>query len=442
MMADRQLVQSLFMAGLAAVEPARALGPHLEQVRRDYLSGGFQRLVVAGFGKAGLPMAGAAEERLGDLISTGLVIIPHTGDLSFSKRELNIIEVATAGHPHPDAAGVAASRRLAGLAGGCDADTLLLLLISGGGSALFVAPADGITLEEKQVTARLLMEAGADIHELNTVRKHLSRVKGGLLVRAAQPARIVSLLVSDVPGDRTDVIASGPAVADPTTFGDALAVLERRGLLSLVPPGVRHRLEQGKAGLLPDTPKPGDPLFERVATMVTACNREALEAAAAEARVSGLEVHITDGIVTGEARDAGRILAGEALRVLSQVKPGRGACLLSGGETTVTVRGKGRGGRNQELALAFAEAIAGQPGITLLAAGTDGIDGPTDAAGAIVDGTTAELARRAGFDPLASLGANDAYPLLERCGALLKSGPTGTNVMDVQIIIVNPASGG
>jgi glycerate-2-kinase len=299
-----------------------------------------------------------------------------------------------------------------------------------------VAPAAGITLEEKQATARMLMEAGADIHELNTVRKHLSRVKGGLLARAAHPARIVSLLISDVPGDRPDVIASGPAVPDPTTFADALAVLEARGLIRAVPASINHRLEQGRAGQVPETPKPGDPLFGRVSTIVTACNRDALGAAAAEARRLGLEVRNNDGIVAGEAREAGQILASQALRLRSQMKSGQRLCLLSGGETTVTVRGKGKGGRSQELALAFCREIAGIPGITLLAAGTDGIDGPTDAAGAIVDGGTAELARQSGFDPAASLAANDAYPLLELCGALLKTGPTGTNVMDVQIVII------
>ena len=435
MMDDRRLVQTLFSAALAAVEPGRALGPHLERVRQDYLSGGFRRLVVAGFGKAAIPMARAVEERLGDLITNGLVIAPHSAP-PFAKGGLEVIDVACAGHPHPDAAGVAAGRRIVDLARGCDAGTLLLLLVSGGGSALFVAPADDITLEEKQATARLLMEAGADIHELNTVRKHLSAVKGGQLARAAQPARIVSLLISDVPGDRPDVIASGPAVADPTTFGDALAVLEQRGLLLTVPPSVRRRLEQGRAGLLPETPKPGDPLFGRVSTIVTARNRDALEAAAAEAGRLGLEVRMSDGIVTGEAREAGRMLAAQALRARAQMNPGQHLCLLYGGETTVTVQGEGRGGRNQELALAFCGEIAGATGITLLAAGTDGIDGPTDAAGAIADGGTWDLARRAGFDPAASLAANDAYPLLERCGTLLKTGPTGTNVMDVQIVII------
>jgi len=437
MMDDKRLVQSLFNSALAAVEPGRALAPHLERLREEYLSGGFRRLVVAGFGKAAMPMARAAEERLGGLVTAGLVIAPHNTVSSPAEIGLAKIEVATAGHPHPDIDGVEASRRIVELAQGCDASTLLLLLVSGGGSSLFVAPAEGITLEEKLRTARLLMEAGADIQELNTVRKHLSCVKGGQLARIAQPARIASLLISDVPGDRFDVIASGPAVPDPTTFGAALAVLERYGLLEQAPCAVRDRLEQGRAGLLPDTPKPGDPLFERVSTIITAKNRDALEAAAAAAAELGLEARIICDSVVGEAGEAGRMLAARALRIRRALPAGKRICLLSGGETTVTVRGGGTGGRSQELALAFAGEIAGEPGITLLAAGTDGIDGPTDAAGAIVDGGTIALARREGLDPAACLADNDSHPLLERCGALLRTGPTGTNVMDLQIVVVN-----
>jgi hydroxypyruvate reductase/glycerate 2-kinase len=436
MMDDRRLVRTLFAAALSAVGPGAVLGPYLGRVREVFRAGAFRQLVVAGFGKASIPMARAVEETLGDLLFSGLVITPHRSP-PMARGELETIDVAFAGHPHPDDAGVAATRRIMELAEGCDGETLLLLLISGGGSALLVAPAEGISLDEKQLTARLLMEAGADIHELNTVRKHLSAVKGGQLARLAHPARIVSLLISDVPGDRPDVVASGPAVADPTTFDDALAVLERRGLLFSVPANVRSRLEQGRAGAFPETPKQGDPLFDTVATTIAACNRDALEAAAGAARTLGLEVHIDSEPVTGEAAEAGRRLAAQALRVRQGLASGGRICLLSGGETTVTVRGTGMGGRNQELALAFAGAIAGQPGITLLAAGTDGIDGPTDAAGAIVDGGTIACARHAGLDPAASLKANDSHTLLERCGALLKTGPTGTNVMDVQIMIVN-----
>jgi glycerate-2-kinase len=439
------------------VEPGAALGGHLEQAGERYRGGGFERLVVAGFGKAAIPMALAAEEHLGNLISSGLVIAPHgappfakggAGEISphhnganppispFVKGGLKSIEVVFAGHPHPDSAGEEAGRRIMSLARACDERTLLLLLVSGGGSALLSVPAEGITLEEKRITAQLLMEAGADINELNTVRKHLSSVKGGQLARLAFPAQVISLMISDVPGDRLDVIASGPAVADPTTFKDAWAVLERFRLTEKAPPAVRLRLEQGRAGAAPETPKPGDPVFARVESVIAARNSDALSAAAAAARSMGLEVNIRGEAVAGEAREAGRQLAREALRVRSNLHTGQRVCLLSGGETTVTVLGSGRGGRNQELALSFALEIDGTPGISLLSAGTDGIDGPTDAAGAMVDGETVSLARRAGLNPLSHLAANDVYPLLDRCGALLKSGPTGTNVMDVQVILI------
>lgn len=451
-------LEALFREALAAVEPGTALGGHLERAGDRYRGEGFERLVVAGFGKAAIPMALAAEERLGNLISSGLVIAPHgtplitkggaggifphhnkaTPTLSpFANGGRGSIEVVTAGHPHPDNAGEAAGRRIVSLARACDERTLLLLLVSGGGSALLSVPAKGITLEEKRITAQLLMEAGADIHELNTVRKHLSAVKGGQLARLAFPAHVISLVISDVPGDRLDVIASGPVVADPTMFNDAWAVLERFSLTERVPPAVRLRLKQGRVGTVAETPKPGDPLFARVESIIAASNSDALSAAAAAARLLGQDVNIRREAVAGEAREAGKQLAREALRVRSSLYAGQRVCLLSGGETTVTVQGNGRGGRNQELALSFALEIAGTPGISLLSAGTDGIDGPTDAAGAMVDGETVNLARRAGLDPLSHLAANDAYPLLDRCGALLKIGPTGTNVMDVQVILIS-----
>jgi len=431
----RQALQTLFRAALGAVEPGQALASHLERAGERFRREGFQRLVVAGFGKAAIPMARAAEARLGNLISAGLVIAPHGASLS-QINGLETIEVAFAGHPHPDSAGEAAGRRIMELAQACDERTLLLLLVSGGGSALLAVPAQGITLEEKRVTAQLLMEAGADILELNTVRKHLSAVKGGRLARLAFPAPVISLLISDVPGDRLDVIASGPAAPDPTTFNDALVVLERFGLTHRVPPAVRLRLEQGRAGERAETPKPGDPLFAGVESIIAARNGDALAAAAAAATALGLEARLRGETVAGEAREAGKQLAREALRVRSNLRAGQRVCLLSGGETTVTVAGNGKGGRNQELALAFALEIDGTSGISLLSAGTDGIDGPTDAAGAVVDGETVSLARRAGLDPLAHLAANDTYPLLDRCGALLRCGPTGTNVMDVQIILI------
>jgi glycerate 2-kinase len=432
-MTDREMIDSFFCAALAAVDPFLALPPHLLQVREIYLTGGFNRLVVAGFGKAALPMALAAEEMLGDSINCGLVIVPHEAKLATLPGR---IQVAKAGHPHPDLDGVAASLCIQNLARAANERTLLLLLVSGGGSALFTAPADGITLEQKLATSRLLMEAGADILELNTVRKHLSRVKGGRLAALAYPARLITLAISDVPGDRPDVIASGPAYPDPTSFADALGVLSRLGVYEKVPAPVLERLEQGAAGAIPETPKPGDPVFSSVTTALVARNRDAVEAAARAARHLGLQVRILEDEVCGEARQAGVKLAGIAIKERERLAPGERKCLISGGETTVRVIGNGKGGRNQELALAFAMAIDGIPGITFLSAGTDGIDGPTDAAGGVVDGNTAALAKAAGLDPDRFLADNDAYALLDRCAGLLKTGPTGTNVMDLQIAVL------
>jgi glycerate 2-kinase len=432
-MTDRELLDKLFCSALAAVDPFLALPPHLLQIREIYRACGYQRLVVAGFGKAALPMALAAEEALEGSISAGLVIVPH-----HSKRhELpSRIKVATAGHPHPDEDGVSATREIMALARDADERTLLLLLISGGGSALLTAPTDDISLEQKQVTSRLLMEAGADIGELNTVRKHLSNVKGGRLAALAHPSRVVTIAISDVPGDRPDLIASGPAYPDPTTFGDAVDIIERLGVAAKIPTPVRNRLLRGATGALAETPKPGDPLFASVTTIIAANNRLAREAAAKAARHQGLRVHLLEDQVCGEAREAGKRLAEAALKQKRNLAGGERLCLISGGETTVKVVGKGRGGRNQELALAFALTVAGEGGITLLSAGSDGIDGPTDAAGGIVDGTTAARAKAAGLDPVRHLEENDAYPLLQASAGLLKTGPTGTNVMDLQIAIV------
>jgi glycerate 2-kinase len=433
-MNPRVRIDRIFCAALAAMDPFMALMPLLIQVREVYRTGGYHRVVVAGFGKAGIPMALAAEEVLGSAIASGLVIVPHhTKPASLPTR----IEVARGGHPHPDRHGLAAAERIIDLVRAADEKTLLLLLVSGGGSALCTAPAEGITLEQKLETSRLLMEAGADIVELNTVRKHLSRIKGGQLAALAQPARIITLAVSDVLGDKPDVIASGPAYPDPSTFADAVAVLKRRGVADKVPAPVLERLSRGVAGAIPETPKLGDPVFAPVTTILALRNRDAMEAAAHAARKEGYRVQLQEEPVHGEAREAGRVLAAAALRELDRLAPGERLCLVSGGETTVRVTGKGKGGRNQELALAFALAIEGREGITFLSAGTDGIDGPTDAAGGIVDGNTAARAKAAGLDPGRFLEENDAYTLLDGCGALLRTGPTGTNVMDLQIVLLS-----
>ncbi|UFS72011.1 glycerate kinase [Geomonas sp. RF6] len=431
---DREVLKRVFAAALAAVDPRCALGPHLNEVRKLYRGGSFDRLLVVGFGKGALPMAHAAEEALLDDIAAGAVIVPRGSAAGRLPERVRVLEGS---HPHPDEHSVTASREVVQLLQGVDARTLLLVLVSGGGSALFTMPAPEITLEEKAVTSRLLMEASADIFQLNTVRKHLSAVKGGQLAALAHPARTVVLAVSDVPGDRPEIIASGPAYPDPSTFADAVDILDHFDLLEKVPPAVRDRLVRGAQGQVPETPKPEDPIFAAVQTTIVSTNRDAKDAAASEAARLGLKVRLMEEPVCGEARVAGERLAQLALGERSRLRQGERLCLVSGGETTVKVTGSGKGGRNQELALSFAMAVAGEPGVALLSAGTDGIDGPTDAAGAIVDGETVPRAREAGMEPELYLQNNDAYSFFDPLGALVRTGPTGTNVMDLQIAVIS-----
>lgn len=434
--------RAIFDAGVAAVEPGRAVRAHLA-VEGGLLRAGAETLplprgplLVVGMGKAAVPMAAAVEAVLGDRVADGLVITKtgHGG-------ALGRVRVAEAGHPVPDARGEAAAGALAALAASAGADDLVICLVSGGGSALAPAPVEGVTLAEKGEVTRLLLASGATIAEMNCVRKHLSRLKGGGLARLAAPAPVLALVLSDVVGDPLDVIASGPTVADPTTYADALAVLDARGLRDRVPPAVARHLARGAAGALPETPKPGDREVERAVNVLVATNAAAVAAASARARALGYATEVLSSSVVGEAREVGAARAALA----RAVRDGRGplrapACLLSGGEPTVTLRGAGKGGRNQELALAAAIALEGVDGAVLLSAGTDGTDGPTDAAGAVVDGTTAARARAAGLDPARHLDANDAYPLLDAVGDLVRTGPTRTNVMDLHVLLV--AAGG
>ncbi len=405
----------------------------MPRIRALYRDGGFRRLLTVGFGKASPSMAGALAESLGEMVDAGLVVTKYGHILASVPGRIRLFE---AGHPVPDGNGRRATEELLGLVNAADERTLIVTLISGGGSALLVAPQDGISLADKQQTTSLLLHAGADIGELNTVRKHLSRVKGGRLAEAAFPATVVSFILSDVIGDRLDVIASGPTAADPSTFGDALGILERYQLSAEVPPAVVDLLRRGDRGDLPETPKPGSRFLERVENIIVGSNRQALAAAARSARELGLTVEILSAELTGEAREVGRQLAQKALTSAERKSGNAGLCLLAGGETTVTVRGKGKGGRNMEMALAFAIEIAGHPGITFLSAGTDGTDGPTDAAGAIVDGGTVGRAKEMGLDPRQYLDNNDSYTFFQRCGGLLVTGATGTNVMDLQIVLI------
>ena len=434
----------IFQAALEAADPFKAVKRSLRLERGRLLAGGeaydlraFERVIVVGAGKGTAPMAEAVEDLLGERIEGGLIIVKygHTRPL---KRVLQV----EAAHPLPDESGVRATLEIIRLLEGADEKTLLVCLLSGGASALLTAPCEGITLEEKRATTGLVMGAGADIFELNAVRKHISRVKGGRLAEFSRPATLLTLIMSDVIGDRLDTIASGPTVPDETTFSDAMAVVDKYGLYDRLPPSVIGHLREGVTGRIQETPKGKEDFSGRTKNLIVGSLKGSLEAASARASELGFSVTLLTSELRGEAREAARYLAGKALEAGHRVsKPGL-VCLLSGGETTVTVRGKGTGGRNQELALAFALEVEGTSGITLLSGATDGTDGPTDSAGAVVDGATVEKARRAGLDPEAFLDANDSYAFFERLDTStgenyhLKTGPTGTNVMDVQIIIV------
>ena len=390
-------------------------------------------LFVVGGGKAGAAMAAALEEILGDRIRAGVVSVKHGHGVP--TRRVRVIE---AGHPLPDAAGVGAADEVLALARHAGEGDLVFVLLSGGGSALLTAPAAGITLPDKLTVTRLLLEAGAPIGELNTVRKHLSRVKGGHLARALLPARSVTLVLSDVLGNPLDVIASGPTAPDPTTFDAALDVLRRRHLLEGIPAGARGYLQAGAAGRVPETPKPGDRAFAWTRAAIIGDITAALRPAAVEARHDGFTTVVLGEDVEGEAREVGAALGRRA----KEAREGRygplPVCLLQGGETTVTVRGAGKGGRNQEVALGAALEIDGLPDALIVSAGTDGTDGPTDAAGAVADGTTLRRAQAQGLDPRAALARNDAYPFFAALGDLLITGPTLTNVNDLMLALIGP----
>ena len=417
-MTSRDAVRAIWEAALAAGDVTPLVRRHLHLDRRH------ARIFLLGAGKASGAMAAAAEEVAGDRVAGGFVVVKDGYG-----GHLRRVEIAEAGHPVPDARGLAASARLLEVARSAGEGDLVLFLVSGGGSALTLAPAPPITLAEKQEVTRLLLDSGAAIGELNAVRKHLSAFKGGQLARAAAPAAVLTLALSDVIGDPLDVIASGPTAPDPTTFADALEVLARRGLSGRVPPSVARRLEAGRAGEIQETPKPGDPLFERVANVVIGNNALVTDAAAATARRLGYRTDLATRELQGEARDVAREFVARARRLPPS------ACLIAGGETTVTVRGPGKGGRCQEFALAAALALEPTDRITILAAGTDGTDGPTDATGAIVDAGSIARGSGAGADARRALADNDAYRFLRASDDLLVSGPTRTNLLDLYVAV-------
>jgi hydroxypyruvate reductase len=422
----RRQAVTIFKTALAAANPAGAVMRHLK--RRDFSR--FRNIYVVGAGKAGASMAQAAERVLGRRITGGLINVKYGYVARLRRVELN-----ECGHPVPDERGVAGAGRIARIAAAAGRDDLVLCLISGGASALLPFPAAPVTLEEKQAVTRRLLDCGADIHEINTVRKHISAIKGGQLARLAAPAAVEALLLSDVIGDDLDVIGSGPTAPDASTFASAAAILERFGIFERVPAAVRQRLESGMRGEIPETPKLADPVFRRVRNTVVGSNRLALDAAARRARALGFRTLILASGIQGETRDVARMHAAIAREIAETGRPVKPpACIITGGETTVTIKGDGLGGRNQEFVLAAAIDIAGLAGTVVLSAGTDGTDGPTDAAGAVADGDTL----RRGPDARAYLDRNDSYHYFEALGDLLITGPTNTNVMDVRIVLAGP----
>src|SRR5512143_1181782 len=439
----------IYQSAIRAADPYHAVRGHLSLTgdilsvaSAEYDLKSFRRIIVVGAGKGTAPMARAVEDILNDRINEGIIIVKygHTGLLrKIVQRE--------AAHPLPDEAGLRATSEIRELLKEAGEETFVICLLSGGASSLFVAPADGITLNDKRVVTDLLLSSGADIHELNSVRKHISAIKGGRLAEIAYPATIVTMILSDVIGNKLDVIASGPTVPDSSSFRDALDVIHKYSLEEKIPSGVFSLLHLGVSGVLPDTPKSGAVFFQQVRNIVVGSIQQSVEAARGRAAELGFEPHLLTSELQGEAHDAALFLASKSIEIRSAMQTGDSPrCLLAGGETTVTVKGTGKGGRNQELALAFAIEIAGIPGISMLSAGTDGTDGPTDAAGAVVDGTTATKAQERGMEPMEYLANNDSYRFFQKFDALtggkahLMTGPTGTNVMDLQLMLVEKPS--
>lgn len=430
----RLAARDIFQAGIDEADPARAVERALAEAGSLPLPGPGGVIRVVAFGKGACSMARALGGTLAEagLDWSGLVVVNRE---NFS--EVDGFRVLVGGHPLPDETGVEAAGEVSRFVAEAGENDLTFLLLSGGGSAILSAPAEGITLGDKLDCTSRLLACGADIGEINTVRKHLSLLKGGGLAARLGGGELLTLILSDVIGDDLSTIASGPAVPDPTSFSDSVALLRDRGIYEDLSLAVRQRLDAGCRGEVPDTPKPGDPVFEGVRTFLGGSNGLSLQAASNRARELGYSVSVFSEALTGEAREAGVELAGELARAAGREGP---IAILAGGETTVTLEGDGRGGRNQELALSFAlEAAGGEPGRDwiFLSGGTDGIDGPTDAAGALVDPFTLERGAHGGGSPLDALENNDSYTFLDAAGGLLKTGATGTNVADLQILLVN-----
>ena len=434
----RPLLKKLIVRGLAAVDARGAVsrsisrnGEELIIGRRRYDLCRYERVVVVGAGKATASMARAVEQRLGPRLHGGFVVVKYSHGLP-TKR----IVLAEAGHPVPDQSGQRAAARLCAMAAELGRRDLLIVLLSGGASSLLPAPVAGVTLADKQRTTQELLRCGASIREINTVRKHLSRIKGGRLAELTE-ATVVTLILSDVLGDDLSAIASGPTAPDPTTYQDAVAILKRYRIWQAVPQRVRQHLDRGCQGFVSETPKPGSFLFRRVHHHIVGNNATAVTAVIRAARESGLRTLVHTPALTGEAREAGQRFGAMARNIVREGKPlQRPCCMVAGGETTVTVTGKGTGGRAQEFAAAAALEIAGLDKVWVVAIGTDGTDGPTDAAGAVIDGNTVARAQRLSVDLKGALKRHNTYPALKRLHQLILTGPTGTNVNDLYLLLV------
>ncbi len=435
----RQAGLGIFSEALRAADPLEAVHRWFrlkESVIKigevDYFLNQFKHIWVIGAGKASARMAKAIEECLSDRITGGLVIVKYGYGETLKK-----ILVKEAGHPIPDQAGISATRELMDLAKTLEKEDLAINLISGGGSSLLVAPADGVSLEDQQTITELMLRSGMKIGEINLVRKHLSRVKGGRLAEILYPATVISLIFSDVIGDRLEVIASGPTAPDSTTYSEAIGLVRKYQLWDQIPESVRKVLTLGAAGKLSETPRADHPAFSRAQNLVIASNRLSLESARYCASKLGFNTVLLSSAIQGEARELAKVYGSifrEMLKSGNPIKPP--ACVIAGGEPTVTVKGKGKGGRSQELALAVAMEIQGMEGALFVSAGTDGTDGPTDAAGAVADWETISRAWAREMDPDRYLSENDSYNFFQPLGDLIITGPTRTNVMDVHILLV------
>lgn len=432
-------IKKIFDAGLQAVDPVGAINTYCRRDKNTliiddvtYDLDQFKSIYVIGAGKAASPMAGAMETLLGERLTSGIINVKY-----HHTSHLNIVKTIEAGHPVPDANGQKGADAILRLLQKSQDNDLVICLISGGASALLPLPEKGISLKDKQRVNTLLLASGASIHEINTIRKHISLVKGGKLARAIHPSTLVTFVLSDVVGDNLDVIGSGPTIPDSSTFHDCMDIITKYNLPHALPEPVLRHLSSGLAGEIPETPKPGDVIFQSTRNIIIGSNIKAVRAAKKEAENLGYHTVILSSMIEGETRHVAKVHTAIAKEIKKTGNPiPLPACVLSGGETTVTINGKGKGGRNMEFVLAAAMEIAGHDGILVFSAGTDGTDGPTDAAGAIAGPDTISKAKQHSLDPDLYLNNNDSYTFFKTIGDLVITGPTNTNVMDLRIMLI------